>query len=192
MEVSNRAIPEKRTASSAGERRAGMPARWRAIFRARCKGQEHPGIGREKAEAGRQDADHRSGNAVYANLLSNQVGIGVVSLPPKRVGKNGNVVGFGSGFLVRESASDRGAEPKSREKIRRHAHGLEAFRRAGLTDNLRSIAVDRERGEGRNMTTSFVVVGHRGAVALDAGFRIRIEYGHEPVGLGKWQRTEQD
>src|SRR5258707_8340197 len=132
MEVSNRAIPEKRTASSAGERRAGMPARWRAIFRARCKGQEHPGIGREKAEAGRQDADHRSGNAVYANLLSNQVGIGVVSLPPKRVGKNGNVVGFGSGFLVRESASDRGAEPKSREKIRRHAHGLEAFRRAGL------------------------------------------------------------
>src|SRR5258706_3410921 len=27
---------------------------------------------------------------------------------PKRVGKNGNVVGFGSGFLVRESTSDRG------------------------------------------------------------------------------------
>src|SRR5207253_2424848 len=168
---------------------AGMPPRWRAIFRARCKGQEHPGIGREKAEAGRQHADHRSGNAVYTNRLSNHLGIGVVSLPPKRVGKNGNVVGFGSGFLVRESAPDRGAEPKSREKIRRHAHGLKAFRRAWLPDNLHAIAVDRERGEGRNMTTSFVIVGQRGAVALNASFRIRIEYRHELVWLGKWQRT---
>src|SRR5258708_40294066 len=93
-----------------------MPPRWRAVFRARCKGQEHSSIGREKAEAGRQDANHRSGNAVYANLLSNHVGIGVVSLPPKRVGKNGNVVGFGSGFLVRESASDRGPSPRVEQK----------------------------------------------------------------------------
>src|SRR5882762_1643310 len=136
-----------------------MPLQGSAIFRARCKREEHRGIGREKAEGGRQDADHSSGNAVYANLPSDHIGIGVVSLPPKCVGKNGNVVGFGSGLLIRESASDRGAEPKSREKIRRHAHGLEAFRRAWLTDYLRSIAVDRERGEGGNMTTSFVVVG---------------------------------
>ena len=32
----------------------------------------------------------------------------------------------------------------------------------------------------------------RGTVAIDAGFRIGIEYGHEPVGVGKWQRAEQD
>src|SRR5882757_10132551 len=136
-----------------------MPLQRRAIFRARCKREEHPGIGREKAKGARQDADHSSGNAVYANLPSDHIGIGVVSLPPKRVGKNGNVVGFGSGFLVRESASDRGAEPKGREKIRRHAHSLELFRRAWFPDNLRSIAVDRERGEGRNTTTSLVIVG---------------------------------
>src|SRR5258708_33400848 len=42
------------------------------------------------------------------------------------------------------------------------------------------------------MTSAFVVVGQRGAVALDAGFRVRIEYRHEAVGLGKWQRMEQD
>ena len=42
------------------------------------------------------------------------------------------------------------------------------------------------------MTAAFVVVGQRGAVALDAGFRIGVEDCHEPVGLGKWQRTEQD
>src|SRR5712671_6036857 len=121
-----------------------MPLQRRAIFRARCKRKEHPGIGREKAKGARQDADHSSGNAVYTNLPSDHIGIGVVSLPPKRVGENGNVVGFGSGFLVPESASDRGPEPKSREKIRRHTHGLEAF---------------RERGEGRDTTTSFVIVG---------------------------------
>src|SRR5712672_4074477 len=105
-----------------------MPLQGSAIFRARCKGEEHPGIGREKAKGARQDADHSSGNAVYANLPSDNIEIAVVSLPPKRVGKNGNVVGFGSGFLVRESASDHRAERKGKEKIRRHAHGLEAFR----------------------------------------------------------------
>src|SRR6266446_5901330 len=41
------------------------------------------------------------------------------------------------------------------------------------------------------MTTSFVIVGQRGTVAIDPGFRISIEYRHEPVGLGKWQGTEQ-
>src|SRR5712671_2935552 len=105
-----------------------MPLQRRAIFRARCKREEHPSIGREKAEGARQDADHGSGNAVYTNLPPDHIGIGVVSLPPKRVGKNGNVVGFGSGFLVRESASDYRAEPKCREKIRRYSHGLLAFR----------------------------------------------------------------
>src|SRR5882757_6007080 len=166
-----------------------MPLQRRAIFRARCKRKEHPGIGREKAKGARQDADHSSGNAVYTNLPSDHIGIGVVSLPPKRVGENGNVVRFGGVFLVRESASDHRAERKGKEKIRRHAHGLEAFRRAWLPDSLRSIAVDRERGEGRNMTTSFVIVGKRGAVALNASFRIRIEYRHELGWLGKWQRT---
>src|ERR1700716_3273635 len=105
-----------------------MPLQGSAIFRARCKREEHPCIGREKAKGARQDADHSSGNAVYTNLPSDHIGIGVVSLPPKRVGKNGNMVGFGSGFLVRESAPDRGAERKGREKIRRYSHGLQAFR----------------------------------------------------------------
>ncbi len=171
---------------------AGMPLQGRAIFRARCKGEEHAGIGREKAEGGRQDADHGSRNAVYTNLPSDHIGISVVSLPPKCVGKNGDIIGFRSGFFFCESASDRRAEPESREKIRRHAHGLLAFRRAGLTDYLGAIVIDRERGEGGNMTTSFVIVGQRRAVAVDAGFRIRIEYRHKPVWRGKWQRTEQD
>src|SRR5258706_14043499 len=85
---------------------------------------------------------------------------------PKRVGKNGNVVGFGSGFLVRESASDRGAERKGKEKIRRHAHSLQAFRRAWLPDNIRSIAEDRDRGEARAPTAPSVIVGQQEEVEL--------------------------
>src|SRR5271154_5371777 len=81
-----------------------------------------------KREGGRQDADHGSGNTIYTNLPSEHVGIGVVSLPPKLVGKNGNMVGLRSGFLVCESASDHGAEPERREKIRRYAHGRLAVR----------------------------------------------------------------
>ena len=107
---------------------AGMPLQGSAIFRARCKGEEQPGVGGEKAEGGRQHADHGSGNSVYTNLPSDHIGIGVVLLPPKCVGKNGNMVGFRSGFFFCESASDRRAEPKSREKIRRYSHGLLAFR----------------------------------------------------------------
>jgi len=107
---------------------ARMPLQGRAIFRARRKGEEQPGIGREKAEGGRQDADHGSGNTVCTNVPSEHMGIGVVSLPPKCVGKNSNVVGFRSGFIFGESASDRGAEPESREKIGRDAHGRLAFR----------------------------------------------------------------
>src|SRR5260370_37198972 len=106
----------------------GMQLQRRAIFRARCKREEHPSIGREKAKGARQDADHSSGNTVYTNLPSDHIGIGVVSLPPKRVGKNGNVVGLTSGFVFCESASDHGAERKGREKIRRYSHGLLAFR----------------------------------------------------------------
>ena len=42
------------------------------------------------------------------------------------------------------------------------------------------------------MAAAFVVVGQRGTVAFDASFRISIEHGHEPAGIGKWQRTKQD
>src|SRR5208282_4138721 len=106
---------------------AGMAIPGCAIFRARCQGQEHAGIGREEAEGGRQDADHGSGNTVYTNLLSEHIGIGVELLTPKCVGKNGDMVGIGSGFFVCEGASDRWAEAKSREKIWRDAHGRLAF-----------------------------------------------------------------
>jgi len=51
-------------------------------------------------EGRRQDADHRSGNTVYTNLPSDHMGIGVVSLPPKCVGKNGNMGSFEKWFPV--------------------------------------------------------------------------------------------
>src|SRR5690242_21813745 len=60
-----------------------MPPRWQPIFRARGKREEQTGIGREKAEGGRQDADHGPGNSVYTNLLSDHIGIGIESLSPK-------------------------------------------------------------------------------------------------------------
>src|SRR5271154_4659525 len=104
-----------------------MPPRWGAIFRARRKGEEHAGVGREKAEGGRQDADHGPGNTIYANLLSDHLGIGIVALAPKRVRKNGDMVGLTGGFFFGENTSDGRAERKSREKIRRYAHGLLAF-----------------------------------------------------------------
>jgi hypothetical protein len=63
------------------------------------------GVGREKAEGGRQDADHGSGNTVYANLPSDHMGIGVVSLPPKCVGKNSNMVSFMSPSVEKKIAA---------------------------------------------------------------------------------------
>src|ERR1700683_5380046 len=100
-----------------------MPTRRLAIFGPRRKREKQPRIGGEKAETGREDADHGSGNTVYANLLSEHMGVGVELLVPKCVGKNGDVIGFRSAFLICECASDHGAERESKEKIRRDAHG---------------------------------------------------------------------
>src|SRR5580704_3321789 len=104
-----------------------MPPRWQAIFRPRSERQVQPSVGREKAEARRQDADHRSGNAVYTNLPSEHIGIGIKSLAPVCVGENRDVIGIRSGFFIRERTSHRGAKSKSGEKIRRDSHGLLAL-----------------------------------------------------------------
>ena len=51
---------------------------------------------------------------------------------------------------------------------------------------------DGKAREGRDVAAPLVVVGQRGAVILDAGFRIGVEDRDQPIGLRKRKRTEQD
>ena len=49
-----------------------------------------------------------------------------------------------------------------------------------------------DTGERRNISPAFIIVGERSAITLNAGFRIGVEQGHQPVWLGKRQRTQKD
>jgi len=93
---------------------------------------------------------------------------------------------FRKWFLVRESTSDRGAEPRVEKKseTRAWSGGVPSSRarRQSPFHSRRSRA--RRRPE---YDAAFVIVGQRGPVAIDASFRISIEYHREPVGLGKGQ-----
>jgi len=76
-----------------------------------------PGIGREKRKL-RGNTPITFWERCLRESAFQSRWIGVVSFPPNGSGKNGNVVGFGSGFSSVKYVRSRG-QPQSREKIRR-------------------------------------------------------------------------
>ena len=95
-------------------------------------------------------------------------------------------------FFLGEAATQRKAYPESGEKLRRSANDSDLLGGSRLADDFAPLHVNRQARKGRDVTAPFVVVGQRGAVIFDAGFRIGVEDRNKPIGLRKRKRTEQN
>src|SRR5205823_2287268 len=146
---------------------------------------------REKTKSRRQDANDLSWDTVYAGITTQNVWIGIETLAPEGVRQDDEVLLRGR-FFIGEVATDGGAYPKGREKFRRDAHDFLLLHGARITYGFGSLHIHGKALEGRNVAPPLVVISNRRAVVLDTGFRISIEDRHQPIGLRKGKRTEQN
>src|SRR6266545_2578250 len=145
----------------------------------------------EKKKSSRQDANDLSWDTVYAGITTQNVWIGIEILPPEGVRQDNDVL-LRVRFFIGEVAADRWAYTKSREKFRRDAHDFLLLHGARITDGFGSLHIHGKALEGRNAAAALVVVGDRRTVILDTCLRISIEDRHQPIGLRKGKRTEQN
>src|SRR5437899_9950240 len=99
---------------------------------------------------------------------------------------------MGVGLFIGEVATDGGLNTKRREKFRRDAHDFLLLHGAWITDGFGSFHIKGKALEGRDVAAPLVVIGYRRAIILDSGFRIRVEDRHQPIGLRKRKRAEQN
>ena len=133
--------------------------------------------GREKTKSRRQDANDLSWDTIYAGLTTQNVWIGIETLPPEGVRQDNDVLLRGR-FFLSEVATEGGAYPKGREKFRRDAHDFLLLHGARITDGFGSLHIHGKALEGRNVAAALVVVGDRRTVVLDPGFWISVKNRH--------------
>src|SRR6266403_2743445 len=171
---------------------AARVARFRStIFHTGFYRKKNARLGREKTKSRRQDANDLSWDTVYAGITTQNVWIGIETLPPEGVCQDNDVL-VRVRFFIGEVAADRGAYTKGREKFRRDAHDFLLLHGAWITDGFGSFHIHGKARESRNVAAAFVVIGNRRAVILDSSLRISVEDRYQPIGLRKWKRTEQD
>src|SRR5213080_678564 len=171
---------------------AARVARFRStLFHTGFYRKKNARLGREKTKSGRQDADDLSWDTIYAGVTTQNVWIGIETLPPEFV-RQDNHVRMGVGLFIGEVATDRGAYTKGREKFRRDAHDFLLLHGARITDGFSSLHVHGKAREGRDVAATLVVIGDRRAVVFHAGFRISVVNRDQPVCVWKWKWTEQD
>src|SRR3954467_11750847 len=111
---------------------------WSTLFHIGFYGKKNACLGREKTKSRRQDANDLSWDTVYAGITTQNVWIGIETLPPESV-RQDNHVRMGVGLVIGEVATDRGAYTKGREKFRRDAHDLLLLHGTRITDGFGSI-----------------------------------------------------
>src|SRR6266446_521701 len=141
----------------------------------------------------RQHADDLSRHGVHPDVPAEDVWIGIKTLPPVGVGHDGHSVVLGHrGFLFTEGATHREIDAEGREKIRRDAHDFCLLSRTGFADDFAEVTKDGNARERRNVAAPLVVIGYRRAGILESSVRIGVEDRHQPIGLRKGKRTEQN
>src|SRR5207249_5798844 len=130
-------------------------------------------------------------DTVYAGITPQTVWIAIDTLPPEFI-RQDNHVRMGVGLFISEVATDGDLNTKGREKFRRDTHDFLLLHGARITDGFGSLHIHGEALEGRDVAAPLVVIGYRRAIILDSGFWIGVEDRHQPIGLRKWKRTEQN
>src|SRR5204863_1627144 len=139
----------------------------------------------------RQDANDLSWDTVYAGITTQNVWIGIETLPPEGVRQDNDVL-VRVRFFIGEVATERGPYTNGREKFRRDAHDFLLLHGARITDGFGSLHIHGKALEGRDVAATLVVIGYRRAVILDSGFRVGVENRHQSIGLRKGKWAEQD
>src|SRR5206468_4962668 len=171
---------------------AARVARFRStLFHTGFYRKKNARLGREKTKSRRQDANDLSWDTVYAGISTQNVWIGIETLPPEGVRQDNDVL-LRVRFFVGEVATDRGAYTKGSEKFRRDAHDFLLLHGARITDGFGSLHKHGKARESRNVAAPLVVVGYRRTVIFHAGSWISIEDRDQSVGFGKWKRPQQD
>src|ERR1700747_864415 len=143
----------------------------------------------------RQHADNLSRHGVHADVAAEDVWIGIKTLAPVSVGYDGHSGAFAFrdfSFLFGEGTTHREIDTECREKIRRDAYDFCLLGRPGFADDFAEVTKDGQARGRQNVAAPLEVVGQRGAVIFDAGFRIGVENRNKPIRLRKRKRTEED
>src|SRR3954462_6916055 len=111
-----------------------MPRVRSTLFDIGFQRDEKARLGREKTKSRRQDADDLSWDAVYADLTTNNVRIGIETLAPKSVRQNRDVPLIDRLFLG-EAATQREAHTESVKKLGRGANDSDLLGRTGFADD---------------------------------------------------------
>ena len=110
---------------------------------------------------------------------------------PKGVGDDHPGAVLVEHLLLGERAAHGQRHAKRGKELRRHPVAHDALGRTGGPDDGAAPLPDGGGGEGLDNLAPVVVVGQRGAGALDPRARVRVDRGHQTGRFGKRQRTDQ-
>ena len=149
-------------------------------------------IGIEEGEIRRQHADHFVELVVETEIAADDAVDAAGLALGERVAEDGDLVTPQLALVLREQPAAHGGRPQDAEERRRHLHRGHTLGARAFADSKPAELIERLRLEHGRQRQAVEVVRHRRPRAFDAGAREGVVHGHEPAGLGVWQRPKQD